>query len=194
VARSPNGERAHWRGARAAPRARSLRRRSVARSRRCGAREGAEEKRMRLGFARGRRARFCSAGNLTQPSDLDGWLTLTGPSFSPVGMRLSRPRPRLRPGARDAPSASGPVDRFSSRATWRPDTRSASEEEWVAGHFSASGRFAARRAESFQRVRAVGRFHLRAEFRSEQYFSQFIYCQKLFKFEFNSLIKFEPMG
>jgi hypothetical protein len=65
--------------------------------------------RMRLGFARGRRAWFCSAGNLAQPSDLDGRLTLTGPSFSPGGMRLSRPRPRLRPGARDALRASGPL-------------------------------------------------------------------------------------
>jgi hypothetical protein len=117
---------------------------------------------MRLGFARGRRAQFCSAGNLAQPSDLDGWLTLTGPSFSPGGMRLSRPRHRLRPGAWDAPSASGPVDHFSSRAAWRPGTRSASEEEWVAG------RFAGRRAESFQRVRAVGRFHFGPNFRSEQ--------------------------
>jgi hypothetical protein len=63
--------------------------------------------RMRLGFARGRRARFCSAGNLAQPSDLDGRLTLTRPSFSPDGMKLSRPR--LRPGARDVPSASGPL-------------------------------------------------------------------------------------
>jgi hypothetical protein len=65
--------------------------------------------RMRLGFARGRRARFCSAGNLAQPSNLDGRLTLTGPSFSPGGMKLSRPRPRLRPGARDVPSVSGPL-------------------------------------------------------------------------------------
>jgi hypothetical protein len=53
VARSPNGERAHRRGARAAPRARSLRRRSVARSHRCGAREGAEKIRMRLGLREG---------------------------------------------------------------------------------------------------------------------------------------------
>jgi hypothetical protein len=46
MARSPHGERAHWRGAQAAPRARSLRHRSsVARSRRCDAREGAKEKR-----------------------------------------------------------------------------------------------------------------------------------------------------
>jgi hypothetical protein len=65
--------------------------------------------RMRLGFAQGRRARFCSAENLAQPSDLDGRLTLTGASFSLGGMKLSRPRPRLRPGARDAPSASGPL-------------------------------------------------------------------------------------
>jgi hypothetical protein len=62
-------------------------------------------------------------------------------------MSLSRPRPRLRPGARDVPSASGPVDRFSSRAAWQPGTRSASEEEWAAGRFSASSRFLARRAE-----------------------------------------------
>jgi hypothetical protein len=62
---------------------------------RCGAERERRKREMRLGFTRGRRARFCSSGNLAQPSDLDGRLTLTGSSFSPGGMSLSRLRPRL---------------------------------------------------------------------------------------------------
>jgi hypothetical protein len=112
AARSPNGERARWRGPRAAPPARSLRRRSGARSRRCGAQREREEKEMTLGFARPAEAWFCSAGNVAQPSDRDERLTLTGPTFSPGGFSLSRPRPRLWPRARDAPSASGPLGCF----------------------------------------------------------------------------------
>jgi hypothetical protein len=57
AARSPNGERARRRGPRAAPPARSLRRRSGARSRRCGASER-ERRENELGFARGRRSAF----------------------------------------------------------------------------------------------------------------------------------------
>jgi hypothetical protein len=130
---------------------------------------------MRLGFARGRRAQFCSAGNLAQPSDLDGRLTLTGPSFSPGGMRLSWPRHRLRPGAWDAPSASGPVDHFSSRAAWRPGTRSASEEEWVAGRFRlrAVSRAGARRV--FSAYGPWADFILGRIFVVNSNFSQFIY-------------------
>jgi hypothetical protein len=171
VVHSPNGERAHRRGAQGGASGALPPLTLVGRQSRSAALRrvsGAEKIRMRARVARGRRARFCLAGNFTQPSDLDGRLTLTGPSFSPGGMRLSRPRPRLQPGARDASSASGPVDHFSSRAAWRPGTRSASEEEWAAGRFSASGRLAARRAESFQRVRAVGRFHFGPNFCSEQ--------------------------
>jgi hypothetical protein len=46
AARSPNGERARRRGPRAAPPARSLRRRSGARSRRCGAQRERERRQM----------------------------------------------------------------------------------------------------------------------------------------------------
>jgi hypothetical protein len=108
AARSPNGERARRRGPRAAPPARSLRRRSGARSRRCGASEREGESEMARVTPARAGERFCSAVNHARPSDPDERLTLTGPTSSPGGFRLSRPRPRLWPGARDARSASGP--------------------------------------------------------------------------------------
>jgi hypothetical protein len=89
-------------------------------------------------------ARFCSAGFLVRALDANGWLMITGPSRDPGGKRLSRSRPRLRPGARDAPSASGPTGRFRLRAEWRPGARDA---------LSASG--------------PTGRFSLRAEWRPD---------------------------
>jgi hypothetical protein len=106
-------------------------------------------------------ARFCSVGFLVRPLDADEWLTITGPSRGPGGKRLSRPRPRLRPGARDALSVSGPTGRFRLQAASRPgarDTLSAS------GPVFASGRMAAWCAERCMRERAVGCFRIRAEF------------------------------
>jgi hypothetical protein len=70
VAHSPNGERAHQRGAQGgasgtlSPEPLVDRSESLA-----AARERERRREMRLGFARGRRSRFCSTGNLAQPSD-----------------------------------------------------------------------------------------------------------------------------
>jgi hypothetical protein len=71
VACSPNGERAHWRGAQGGASGSLSPAPLVGRSESLAAARERERKRreMRLGFARGRRSRFCSAGNLAQPSD-----------------------------------------------------------------------------------------------------------------------------
>jgi hypothetical protein len=123
---------------------------------------------MRLGLHDGRRSRFCSAENRARPSDGDGRLTDTGPRFSPGGVNLSRPRPRLRPGARDAPSASGPVDRFSASDRLPAGNAEYFRVKWAAGRFRLRAGFPAGERGDNSRERAVGRFYLRAEFRSEQ--------------------------
>jgi hypothetical protein len=71
VARSPNGERAHWRGAQGGALGALSPAPLVDRSESLAAAHERERKRreMRLGFARRRRTWFCSAGNLAQPSD-----------------------------------------------------------------------------------------------------------------------------
>jgi hypothetical protein len=63
---------------------------------------------------------FCSAGIHTWPLDADERLTFNGPSRSPGGTQLSRPRPTMRPGARSALCASGPTGHFRFRAGSRP--------------------------------------------------------------------------
>jgi hypothetical protein len=81
------------------------------------AREWERRERMRLGFARG-------------PSSV---VLFSRKLHTAVGLRWMahdhrtefQPRPRLRSGARDTLSVSGPVDRFPSRAAWQPGMGSA---------------------------------------------------------------------
>jgi hypothetical protein len=80
-----------------------------------------------------------------------------GPSHGPGGTRLSRPRPRLRPGAWDALCASGP------RAV-----------------FSYSGQIAAWRVGHTVRERAVGRFLFLGRISIvNNNLSQFIFCSEI---------------
>jgi hypothetical protein len=70
VARSPNGERAHRRGAQGGTSGPLSPAPLVGRSESpAAARERERRREMRLGFARRSRSQFCSAGNLAQPSD-----------------------------------------------------------------------------------------------------------------------------
>jgi hypothetical protein len=131
VPRPPSGGRAHRRGAQDGASGTfpllALGRSSADELGRLLATARKRERRERVSARVSARAsvRFCSAGFLARPLDVDGWLTITGPSHGPGGKHLSRPRPRLRPGAQDALSASGPTGRFSLWAEWRPGTRSA---------------------------------------------------------------------
>jgi hypothetical protein len=137
VARSPNGERAHRRGARATPLGRS-----ESPLRRVG---GSGENEVRLGF--------CAM----EPKPV-----LFGQKLrATVGLRWTahRQRTEFQPRRDKSFPAQAQVAAWSTGRT---------EREQAAGHFSTSGRFPARRAECFSRERAVGRFHLWAEFRSEQ--------------------------
>jgi hypothetical protein len=167
VVRPPNGGRAHWRGAQddasgmLLPLA--LGRSSADELGRLLAAAWKRERRNRVNARVSARAsvRFCSAGFLARPLDENGWLTITGPSRGPGGKRLSRPRPRLRPRARDALSASGPVSASGRMAAWSVGR---AERERADVPIFASGRMAAWCAERRMRERAVGCFHIRAKF------------------------------
>jgi hypothetical protein len=127
-----------------------------------------------------------------RPSDRDERLMLTGPTFSPGGFSISRPRPRLWPGARDAWSASGPRAVSSSRAVWRPAAGRGNRSERAAGRIQPRAVFpAAERGDS-------GASGPRAEFNlglvSTVNSRIFYFLLFRIEFEFNSLIKFEPTG
>jgi hypothetical protein len=122
VARPPNGGHARWRGAQdgasgtfpllalGRSSADELGRSLIA------ARKREQRERVRARVRARAPVRFCSAGFHAWPLDADGWLTIIGPSRGPGGKRLSRPRPTMRPGARSALCASGPMGRFRFRA------------------------------------------------------------------------------
>jgi hypothetical protein len=70
VVRSPNGELAHWRRAQGGASGTLSPAPLVGRSESlAAARERERRREMRLGFVRRQRTRFCSPGNLAQPSD-----------------------------------------------------------------------------------------------------------------------------
>jgi hypothetical protein len=159
VARPPNGGRAHQGGAQDGASGTfpllALGRSSTDELGRLLAAAWKRERRERVSARVSARAsvRFCSVGFLARPLDADGWLTIAEPSRGPGGKRLSRPRPRLRPGAR-----------ASRRAIFGFGPHRGLERERADGLVVASGRMAAWCAERRMRERAMGYFRIRAEF------------------------------
>jgi hypothetical protein len=141
VARPPNSGRAHRRGAQDGASGTfpllALGRSSVDELGRLLAAARKRERRERVSARVSARAsaRFCLARFLAWSLDADGWQTITGPSRGPGGKRLSRPRPRLWPGAWDTLSASGPMGRFRLRAASRRGARDALSASGPSGHF-----------------------------------------------------------
>jgi hypothetical protein len=132
--RLPNGERAHRRGARAAPRGRSLRRRSVAWSRRCGARERAE-RRSEARVARGRQS-----------------VVLFGRKpRATVGLRWTAHRHRTEIQPRRGES-------FSAQAQVAAWSAGRAERERAGGPFFGFGPFPGRERRVFSREWVAGRF------------------------------------